>query len=45
MKDVIQKGGFIMPSFANIKGAELDALVTYVRSLGPLIAKAQQTGN
>ena len=45
MKEVIQKGSFIMPSFANIKGAELDVLVTYVRSLGPLIAKSQQTGN
>ena len=45
MKEVIQKSGFIMPSFANIKVAELDALVTYVRSLGPLIANAQQTGN
>ncbi|MDX2426895.1 MAG: c-type cytochrome [Cycloclasticus sp.] len=45
MKEVIQKGGFIMPSFANIKGAELDALVAYVRSLGPLVATAQQAGN
>jgi len=33
IKTIIQNGGTWMPAFANIKGEELDALATYVRSL------------
>ena len=41
MKEAIQQGGLMMPSFANIKGKELDVLVTYIRSLGRVIAIKQ----
>jgi len=34
IKIIIQKGGTLMPAFANIKGEELEVLATYVRSLG-----------
>ena len=33
MKTIIQNGGALMPSFANIKGEELNALITHVHSL------------
>ncbi|MEW4982080.1 MAG: c-type cytochrome [Cycloclasticus sp.] len=42
MKETIQQGGLMMPAFANIKGKELDVLVTYIRSLGRVIAAKQK---
>ncbi len=37
-KKVIQQGGMMMPSFANINGKELDGLVAYIQSLGDVVA-------
>ena len=37
-KIVIQQGGLMMPAFPNINGKELDALLTYLVSLRPVLA-------
>jgi len=37
-KVIIQQGGVMMPAFPNIDGKELDALLTYLVSLRPVLA-------
>ena len=43
MKVIINNGGLVMSAFPNIKGNELDALVTHVRSLSSVASANKST--